>query len=70
MSSGTHALKQWKNGMIQQITVEHVAFVPDRPLNTQSSLMSGLNNAAVRSAALKLYAKMIALREAVTGAKA
>ena len=38
--------------------------------NTPSSLMSGLGNAAVHSAALKLDAKMIALGEAVTGAKA
>jgi uncharacterized protein (DUF302 family) len=38
--------------------------------NTPSSLMSGLHNAAVRSAALKLDAKMIALGEAVTGVRA
>jgi hypothetical protein len=75
--------------MIQQITVEHVTFVSDRPFdaviraicehpdgktrlvfNTPSRLMSGLDNAAVQSAALKLDAKMMALGEAVTGAKA
>jgi uncharacterized protein (DUF302 family) len=38
--------------------------------NTPSSLMSGLGNAAVTSAARKLDAKMIALGEAVTGATA
>jgi uncharacterized protein (DUF302 family) len=38
--------------------------------NKPSSLMSGLGNAAVHDAALKLDAKMMALGEAVTGAKA
>ena len=38
--------------------------------NTPSSLMSGLANEEVKSAALKLDAKMMALAEAVTGSKA
>jgi uncharacterized protein (DUF302 family) len=38
--------------------------------NKPSSLMSGLRNAAVHGAALKLDAKMMALAETVTGAKA
>jgi uncharacterized protein (DUF302 family) len=38
--------------------------------NKPSSLMSGLGNEAVHSAALKLDAKMMALGEAVTGAQA
>jgi uncharacterized protein (DUF302 family) len=38
--------------------------------NKPSSLMSGLANEGVHKAALKLDAKMIALGEAVTGAKA
>ena len=38
--------------------------------NKPSSLMSGLGNEAVHSAALKLDAKMMALGEAVTGTKA
>src|ERR1700742_2954894 len=38
--------------------------------NTPSSLMSSLDNEAVHSAALKLDAKMMALGEAVTGARA
>ncbi len=37
--------------------------------NTPSSLMSGLANEEVKSAALKLDAKMMALAEAVTGSK-
>ncbi len=37
--------------------------------NTPSSLMSGLANEEVTSAALKLDAKMMALAEAVTGSK-
>ncbi len=38
--------------------------------NTPSSLMSGLKNVEVEAAALKLDAKMMALGEVVTGAKA
>jgi uncharacterized protein (DUF302 family) len=38
--------------------------------NKPSSLMSGLGNEGVKSAALKLDAKMMALAEAVTGAQA
>jgi uncharacterized protein (DUF302 family) len=38
--------------------------------NKPSSLMSGLGNEAVHSAALKLDAKMMALGEAVTGVRA
>ena len=38
--------------------------------NTPSSLMSALDNADVHAAALKLDAKMMALAETITGAKA
>ena len=38
--------------------------------NKPSSLMNGLRNVAVQDAAYKLDAKMMALGEAVTGAKA
>lgn len=38
--------------------------------NTPSSLMSGLESGALHQAALRLDAKMLALGEAVTGAKA
>lgn len=38
--------------------------------NTPSSLISGLANSEVRAAALKLDEKMLALGEAITGAKA
>lgn len=38
--------------------------------NTPSSLMSALDNEAVHAAALKLDAKMMALAETITGAKA
>ena len=48
--------------MIELITVEHI--------NKPSGLMSGLRKVAVDDAASKLDAKLIALGEAVTGARA
>jgi hypothetical protein len=60
----------WLDVKVRLAIYEHPDGKTRVGFNTASSLMSGFDNDEVQTAALKLDAKMVALGETVTGAKA